>query len=163
MTGPLFAGYTLVWRTSAVRRLVAITALSFAAFGLALVADLPMADLLGAGPVGYAAITTGWGAGAIGGSWIAGRTMKPAAAQLWLTAGTASMVLSFATLAAFPTLATAVLLSVLGGIGNGCTAPAWSYLLQQAAPDAARGRYSRPRRQPNKQPSSRASSPRGHC
>ena len=55
------------------RLLVAVTALSFGAFGVILVADLPLVDRLGGGSVGYALLTTLWGIGAVGGSWAASR------------------------------------------------------------------------------------------
>jgi hypothetical protein len=39
---------------------VAVAALSFAAFGVTLVADLPLADHFHAGSVGYALLTALW-------------------------------------------------------------------------------------------------------
>ena len=65
------------WRTVGAdrqrRRLLAVTALAFAAFGVTLVADLPLVDHLGGDVTGYALLTTLWGAGAIVGSSVAAR------------------------------------------------------------------------------------------
>ena len=55
------------------RRLFAVTALSFAAFGVTLVADLPLVDHFGGGSVAYALLTTLWGTGAVVGSTVASR------------------------------------------------------------------------------------------
>ena len=90
------------WRTVAAdrqrRRLFSVTALTFAAFGVTLVADLPLVDHLGGGAAGYALLTTLWGTGAIVGSSIAARI--PVRHELAaLTAGSTAMAISVASIA----------------------------------------------------------------
>src|SRR5581483_5436586 len=73
--GRIRDGFTLVGRTPLLRRLVATTTFAFAAFGVTLVADLPLTKHFGAGSVGYGLLTTLWGLGAVAGSWLAATTL----------------------------------------------------------------------------------------
>ena len=50
-----------------------VTGLSFGAFGVTLVSDLPLVDHFGGGSVAYALLTTLWGAGAVARSVLASR------------------------------------------------------------------------------------------
>ena len=130
------------WRTVAAdrqrRRLFAVTALTFAAFGATLVADLPLVDHLGGGATGYALLTTLWGTGAIVGSSIAARI--PARHELTaLTVGSAAMAISLGSIAVVPNLALAIAVGTIGGAGSGIAFTPWFSLLQRMTPDADRG------------------------
>jgi MFS family permease len=120
------------------RRLFAVTALTFAAFGVTLVADLPLVDHLGGGATGYALLTTLWGTGAIIGSSVAGRI--PARHELTaLAAGSAAMALSVGSIALVPNLPLAIAVGAIGGAGSGIAFTPWFSLLQRMTPDRDRG------------------------
>jgi MFS family permease len=82
------AAPSLRWRTVLGdryrRRLFAVTALSFAAFGVTLVADLPLVDHFGGGSVGYALLTSLWGTGAVVGSMAATRLTVRHERRRWI-------------------------------------------------------------------------------
>jgi MFS family permease len=85
------------------RRLYAVTTLSFAAFGVTLVADLPLVDELGGGSVAYALLTTLWGSGAVVGSALTTR-LTVRHERLALVGGTAAMAVSLGSIAVMPNL-----------------------------------------------------------
>jgi MFS family permease len=143
-TGPgtgmdLGRGWRLVRRDDRLRPLVAATTLTFAAFGLTLVADPPLAAHFHAGSVGYALLTTLWGAGAVLGSWLAARGLRPQREPAVLVWGTAAMGLAIGAIAAMPTFALAVAVGTVGGVGSGLGLAAWFSLVQRATPDQGRG------------------------
>jgi MFS family permease len=120
------------------RRLYAVAGLSFAAFGVTVVADLPLVDHFGGGSVAYALLTSLWGTGAVVGSALSTRLVarheRPA-----LVAGTAAMAVSLGSIAVMPNLPSAIVVGALGGLGAGLTFTQWFSLVQRAAPDAERG------------------------
>jgi DHA3 family macrolide efflux protein-like MFS transporter len=132
----------LRWRTVLAdrcrRRLFAVTALSFAAFGVTLVADLPLVDHFGGGSVGYALLTSLWGTGAVVGSMASSR-LTVRHERRALVAGTAAMGVSLGSIAVMPNLASAIVVGTLGGLGAGLAFTQWYSLLQRASPDAERG------------------------
>ena len=130
------------WRVVAAdpqrRRLFAVTALSFAAFGVTLVADLPLVEHLGGGATGYALLTTLWGAGAVVGSSVAARI--PTRHELTaLTVGTAAMAVSLGSIAVVPNLPVAIAVGAIGGVGSGIAFTPWFSLLQRMTADGDRG------------------------
>lgn len=119
------------------RRLFAVTSLAFAAFGITLVADLPLVDHFGGGSVAYALLTTLWGAGAVAGSVLAARLPRrhePAA----LVGGAVAMGLSLGVLAVVPNLPVAIAVGVVGGAGDGVLFVPWYSMVQRGTPDAER-------------------------
>lgn len=120
------------------RLLVAVTALSFGAFGIILVADLPLVDHLGGGSVGYALLTTLWGIGAVAGSWAAARLPEHLETRA-LVIGTTAMALSVSSLSVLPNLAAVIVVGAVGGLGSGVVFPPWFSLLQRSTSDAERG------------------------
>ena len=133
---------TATWRAVLADRrrrlLVAVTALSFAAFGVILVADLPLVDHLGGGSVGYALLTTLWGIGAVFGSWAAARLPEHLETRA-LALGTTAMALSVSSLTVLPNLASVIVVGAVGGLGSGIVFPPWFSLLQRSTSDAERG------------------------
>ena len=112
--------------------------MSFAAFGVTLVADLPLVDHFDGGSLGYALLTTLWGAGAIAGSWLASR-MPARLERRSLVAGTALMAVSLGSIAVMPNLPAAILVGTVGGVGSGFAFTPWFSLLQRLTPDRDRG------------------------
>lgn len=120
------------------RLLFAVTALSFGAFGVILVADLPLVDHFGGGSVGYALLTTLWGAGAVAGSWGVARVSADHERRA-LVAGTTAMAVSIGSIALMPNLPAVIAVGTLGGVGSGIAFTPWFSLLQRATPDGERG------------------------
>ncbi len=135
-------GPTARWRDLAAdrgrRKLFTVTALSFAAFGITLVADLPLVDHFGGGAVGYALLTTLWGVGAVAGSLVAGR-LPERYERRSLIGGTAAMAIGLGSISVMPGLAAAIAVGTIGGIGSGMGFTPWYSLLQRCTPDAERG------------------------
>jgi MFS family permease len=120
------------------RRLFAVASLAFAAFGITLVADLPLVDHFGGGSVAYALLTTLWGAGAVAGSVVAARLPRrrePAA----LVGGAAAMGVSLGVLAVVGNLPLAIAVGVVGGAGDGVLFVPWYSMMQRGTRDAERG------------------------
>jgi MFS family permease len=133
---------SLRWRTvlgdGVRRRLFAMTALSFAAFGVTLVADLPLVDELDGGSVAYALLTSLWGTGAVAGSAVAAR-LAGRHERLAFVGGTAAMGMSLGSIAVMPNLPSAIIVGMVGGLGAGLSFTQWYTLLQRASPDTERG------------------------
>ncbi|HET6728915.1 MAG TPA: MFS transporter [Jiangellaceae bacterium] len=136
----IMVGFRVVAHDRSLRRLVAVTALSFAAFGVTLVADLPLADHFDAGSVGYGLLTALWGLGAVAGSWAAARWLRPSGEALGLALGTAAMAVSLGSIAAMPAFASIVLVGTIGGIGSGYAFTPWFTMVQRQTEDVHRGR-----------------------
>jgi MFS family permease len=136
----IMVGFRVVARDRLLRRLVAVTALSFAAFGVTLVADLPLADHFDAGSVGYGLLTTLWGLGAVAGSWAAARWLRPSGEGLGLALGTAAMAVSLGSIAAMPAFAPIVLVGTIGGLGSGYAFTPWFTMVQRLTEDVHRSR-----------------------
>lgn len=120
------------------RRLFTVTSLSFGAFGVTLVADLPLVDHFDGGAVAYALLTTLWGAGAVLGSSLATR-IPPHREAAALTGGTLAMAVSLGSIAVMPTLPLAIAVGTVGGVGSGVAFTPWYSLLQRVTPDRFRG------------------------
>jgi MFS family permease len=136
----IMVGFRVVARDRLLGRLVAVTALSFAAFGVTLVADLPLADHFDAGSVGYGLLTTLWGLGAVAGSWAAARWLRPSGEGLGLALGTAAMAVSLGSIAAMPAFAPIVLVGTIGGLGSGYAFTPWFTMVQRLTEDVHRSR-----------------------
>lgn len=99
-------------------------------------------DTLHAGGVWFGVAEGSWMAGMVAGSVTAGR-VRPERAQVRATlAGAALACGAVAASALAPTVAILVLLSVVGGLGNGLAGTCVSTLLMTRTPDDARGRVS---------------------
>ena len=118
--------------------LFAVNALTFASFGIILVADLPLVDHFNGGAVGYMLLTTLWGIGAVVGSTSATRLTVHREYHA-LVIGTAAMAISIGSIAFMPNLFGAIAVGTLGGIGSGLAFTPWFSLLQRATADSQRG------------------------
>ena len=136
----MMVGFRVVAHRRLLRRLVAVTAVSFAAFGVTLVADLPLADHFDAGSVGYGLLTALWGLGAVAGSWAAARWLRPSGEAVGLTLGTAAMAVSLGSIAVMPAFAPIVLVGTIGGIGSGYAFTPWFTMVQRLTEDVHRSR-----------------------
>ena len=136
----IMVGFRVVAHDRSLRWLVAVTAVSFAAFGVTLVADLPLAEHFDAGAVGYGLLTALWGLGAVAGSWAAARWLRQSGEALGLALGTAAMAVSLGSIAAMPAFAPIVLVGTIGGIGSGYAFTPWFTMVQRLTEDVHRSR-----------------------
>jgi predicted MFS family arabinose efflux permease len=118
--------------------LYSVTALTFGAFGITLVADLPLVDHFGGGSLGYALLTTLWGTGAVLGSLSTSR-LPAGSERRALIVGTAAMAVSIGSISVMPSLPAAIVVGTIGGLGSGIAFAPWFSLLQGITADGERG------------------------
>jgi MFS family permease len=136
----LLVGFRLLLRDRHLGPLAASSALAFGAFGASLVIDPALAQSFGAGSVGYGLLTATWGAGAVAGAIIAGRTVRVEWAPKAVVGGMAAMAMSLGSIVVLPTFGLIVAAGTIGGVGNGFVFVPWLLLLQHHTDDAVRGR-----------------------
>jgi ENTS family enterobactin (siderophore) exporter len=136
----VFAGFRLLAGNRLLGWLAGSSALAFGAFGAALVIDPLLTRYFHAGAVGYGLLTTVWGAGAVVGAVVAGRTVTATRAAMAVVWGMAAMAVSLGSIAVLPTFALIVAAGAVGGVGNGFVFVPWLLLVQHYTDDAVRGR-----------------------
>lgn len=108
--------------------------------GFTLVAEVALAEELGAGSIGYGLINAGWGGGAALGSFLAQRYLRErheARALIW---GVAVVGLCLGLIGVAPWLPVVVGLMVGAGTGEGIGGVAEQGILQRRTPDHVRSR-----------------------
>jgi predicted MFS family arabinose efflux permease len=116
------------------RTLLSLEAAAVVFFSISLPVEVVFAThSLHAGPAGYGAMLTAWGAGAIGGSGIYAR-WRGLPARTLIVLATAALGAGFLVMAVAPSLTVAVIGSVIGGVGNGIQIVAVRTAVQEAAP-----------------------------
>jgi MFS family permease len=136
----IFAGYRVLAANRLLGWLAASSALAFGAFGAALVIDPVLTRYFHAGSVGYGLLTTVWGAGAVAGAVVAGRTVTVRRAGPAVVWGMAGMAVSLGSIPLLPNFALIVAAGAIGGVGNGFVFIPWLLLVQHHTGDAIRGR-----------------------
>jgi len=107
--------------------------------GMALVGDVPLVDMFGAGSAGFGVMIGLWGAGSILGS-LAGRWLTAATELRWLILGTAFTACLGIAIALSPWFALVLVLNVAWGASEGVTGVAEQNLFQRRSPDSVRSR-----------------------
>jgi MFS family permease len=138
--GELFAGFRFLISNRRLALLAAASALAYAAFGAALVIDPALSRYFHAGSIGYGLLTAVWGAGAVVGAIVAGRTVSISRAPRAVVWGMAAMAVSLGSIVVLPTFALIVAAGAVGGAGSGFVFIPWLLLIQHHAPDVIRGR-----------------------
>ena len=136
----LLAGFRLLIADRLLAPLTVSSVLAFVAFGSALVIDPALARQFHAGSVGYGLLTTVWGAGAVIGAMLAGRTVTLERAPAAVVLGTFAMAVSIGSIPVLPTFPLIVAAGAIGGAGSGFVFIPWLLLLQHRAADTVRGR-----------------------
>ena len=136
----LFAGFRFIATNRELAPLAAASALAYSSFGAALVIDPALSRYFHAGSVGYGLLTTVWGAGAVFGALIAGRTVTVAGARNAVIWGMAAMAVSLGSIPLLPTFPLIVAAGTVGGTGSGFVFVPWVLLIQHHSADAVRGR-----------------------
>ena len=135
----LAAGIVFLWREPVLRRISAAWLVFLLGIGVGMVADAPLADAFGAGPVGFALMITCWGTGSVAGS-AAGRWMSPRSEPVWLVVGSLGISLMAFAVGFAPAFALVLVSLFLMGTFDGLTIVAENGILQRRTPDAVRSR-----------------------
>jgi MFS family permease len=136
----LTAGFRFVGRSPFLRSLACGWALFLLGIGLMLVAELPMARLLGAGSLGYGVMVSGWAAGSLCGSLVAKRVVARHGELRSLVWGAGCAAIALGAIGVAPWLASAAALLAVAGFLNAISSVAEETLVQRATPDAVRSR-----------------------
>jgi MFS family permease len=107
--------------------------------GITMVANVPLAERLGVGSVGYGALIAAWGAGSVAGA-IAGRRLTRTTAPNAFMCGSAVVAFTALMAGVSPWFFGVVAALLVMGIGDGITAVAATGLLQRRSPDHVRSR-----------------------
>lgn len=136
----LMAGFRFVGRSRFLRALACGWSLFVLGVGLMLVAELPMARLLGAGSLGYGVMVSGWAAGSLLGSLIAKRVVARHGELRSLIWGAGCAAVALGAIGLAPRLASAAALLAVAGFLNAISAVAEETMVQRSTPDAVRSR-----------------------
>jgi MFS family permease len=140
LRGGAMAGFRFVAHSPFLRSLAIGWFLFLIGIGLMLVAELPMARLLGAGSLGYGIMVSGWAAGSLVGSLIARRVVARHGELPSLVWGAGLAAVALGAIGAAPWLATAAALLALAGFLNSISAVAEETIVQRSTPDDVRSR-----------------------
>ena len=140
LRGGAMAGFRFVAGSPFLRSLAIGWFLFLVGIGLMLVAELPMARLLGAGSLGYGIMVSGWAAGSLVGSLIARRVVARRGELKSLVWGAGLAAVALGSIGAAPWLASAAALLALAGFLNSISAVAEETIVQRSTPDDVRSR-----------------------
>ncbi len=127
-------------QTPALRGLLTAEALALIFFETGGPIEVAFANTtLNAGSRGFGLILTGWGIGAVLGSIVFARLVRRPLGTM-LCAGTLAIGLGYTGFAIAPSLATACVAALVGGVGNGMQWPSLISVVQQATPPDLHGR-----------------------
>jgi predicted MFS family arabinose efflux permease len=104
-----------------------------------MVADVPLAEVFGAGSAGYGLMIGAWGAGSVLGS-LAGRKLREETEARVLVVGSAMIGLTTAGIALSPTFWPVLVLLLLSGAADALIMVADRSIQQRRTPDAVRSR-----------------------
>lgn len=130
--GRLRAALAYVKGDSVLRSTLSLQAVAFVVFAIAIPVEVVFAQRsLHAGAGGYAALLATWGAGAVAGSLMYARWRQLPGRQMMAT-GACLVGIGYLGMAVAPSLAFAIVGSVIGGIGNGIVIVALRTSVQEA-------------------------------
>jgi hypothetical protein len=131
IVGRLRSAIALANKDAVIRALLRLQVLALVFFTMSVPAEVVFAQhSLHAGPGGYGALLSAWGAGAVAGSVAYARWRALPVGRL-IACSSAALGIGFVVMAAAPSLAVAIFGSALGGIGNGVEAVAARTALQE--------------------------------
>jgi len=133
------AGFVFIARDRVLRTLVFAWCALVLGIGIAMVADVPLAEVFGAGSAGYGLMIGAWGAGSVLGS-LAGRKLREETEARVLVAGSALIGLTTAGIALSPTFWPVLVLLLLSGAADALIMVADRSIQQRRTPDAVRSR-----------------------
>ena len=139
MRGGLGAGFAFLWNDRVLRWITGAWVLILAGVGALLVSEFPLAELFGAGSLGYGLLISSWGAGTLLGSVFAARAVRRS--TYWsLVAGTLGLSLMLGSVAIAPFLWIVCITQLIGGVFDTFVNVAEETVRQQRTPDELRSR-----------------------
>jgi MFS family permease len=135
----LRAGFVFIARDRVLRTLVFAWCALVLGIGIAMVADVPLAEVFGAGSAGYGLMIGAWGAGSVIGS-LAGRRLRKESEPRALVLGSAIIGLTTAGIALSPRFWPVLVLLLLSGAADAVIMVADRSIQQRRTPDAVRSR-----------------------
>ena len=139
LRGGLGAGFAFLWNDRVLRWITGAWVLILAGVGALLVSEFPLAELFGAGSLGYGLLISSWGAGTLLGSVIAARGVRRS--TYWsLVAGTLGLSLMLGSVAIAPFLWIVCITQLIGGVFDTFVNVAEETVRQQRTPDELRSR-----------------------
>ncbi len=133
------AGFVFIARDRLLRTLVLAWSVFVLGLGMVMVADVPLAELFGAGSTGYGLMIGAWGAGSVIGS-LAGRRLTQRTEARALFAGTIVIGVTTAGVALSPWFAPVLVLILLSGVADALIMVADRNIQQRRTPDVVRSR-----------------------
>jgi predicted MFS family arabinose efflux permease len=135
----LGAGFRFLLREPVLRRITTAWIVFVLGIGMAMVADVPLVELFGAGSVGFGLLIGLWGAGSVIGSLV-GRGLEAETETRWLVVSTAFTACMGFAVALSPWFVLVLVLSVAWGVSDGVLLVAEQNIFQRRTPDAVRSR-----------------------
>jgi MFS family permease len=135
----LRAGFVFIARDRVLRTLVFAWCALVLGIGIAMVADVPLAEVFGAGSAGYGLMIGAWGAGSVLGS-LAGRKLHEETEGRALVVGSALIGITTAGIALSSTFWPVLALLLLSGAADAVIMVADRSIQQRRTPDAVRSR-----------------------
>lgn len=133
------AGFRFLLREPVLRRITTAWIVFVLGIGMAMVADVPLVELFGAGSIGFGLLLGLWGAGSIIGSLV-GRRLEAETETRWLVVSTAFTACMGFAVALSPWFVLVLVLSVAWGVSDGVLLVAEQNIFQRRTPDAVRSR-----------------------
>ncbi len=137
--GGMLGGVVYLWREPVLRRLSIAWFVFVLGMGMSMVADAPLAELFGVGPVGFALLITCWGTGSVLGAGF-GRFMNPKTEPVWLAIASFGIAAAAFGVGFAPVFPLALLCLLIMGASDGMTMVAENGIMQRRTPDAVRSR-----------------------
>jgi len=135
----LLAGLVYLWREPVLRRLSIAWFVFVLGMGMSMVADAPLAESFGVGPVGFALLITCWGSGSVIGAGF-GRFMNHRTEPVWLAIASCGIAAAAFGVGFSPVFPLALACLLVMGTSDGITMVAESGIMQRRTPDAVRSR-----------------------
>ncbi|HSJ51335.1 MAG TPA: MFS transporter [Actinomycetota bacterium] len=137
--GGLRAGFVFLLKERVLRTLLLAWVVFIMGMGMAMVADVPLAEDFGTGAFGYGMLITAWGGGSVVGSWL-GRYMKQGQEGTWLVWACVVIAAMGIGIWFSPSFELIVAMLFVFGLADGTTFVADQNLRQRRTPDAIRSR-----------------------
>ena len=136
----MIAGLRFMLREPVLRTIAIAWAVLLLGLGITIVAEPALADVFDSGSVGYGLLASAWGAGAVIGVVVAQRKLHATNEFAWLIVAVLVGGIGFGSTAIAPVLAVALVLMVVGGVGEGVGGVAEQGIFQRRTPDEVRSR-----------------------
>jgi MFS family permease len=137
--GGMLGGLVYLWHEPVLRRLSVAWFVFVLGMGMSMVADAPLAESFGVGPVGFALLITCWGTGSVLGAGL-GRFMNPKTEPVWLAIASFGIAAAAFGVGFAPVFPLALVCLLIMGTSDGMTMVAENGIMQRRTPDAVRSR-----------------------